>query len=130
MKRRSRLGIVLLGCLCLFSLPILWKAAAPFRMKRQFEEQAREQLRGGTTLFNGKLEEIRVRSLRYNLKSKNYDVKYTVSWSIPKSPYRNSSLTTGNKCSLKPSSSRFWGSCSVGIPISPNKSSFVISMHE
>ncbi len=131
MKRRTKFSIIAGSVLFVALFVVLWKISAPFRMRRQFEEQATAQLRGKTSTFKGNFEKIVVSNLTYNKKTRIYDVKYQTSWFIPNSPYKNSSVVIGYSCSLENLGSEFSGSCLLGIPLQGNqKPYFRVSIHE
>lgn len=131
MKRRTKIQVAAASVTCVALFVALWKASAPFRMKKQFEEQATAGLRGKTSMFKGRFEKVVVSDFGYNKKSDVYNIKYKTSWFIPNSPFKNSSLALSSICSLKNSQGNFSGSCPLGIPLQDDQEPvFRVSIHE
>ncbi|RYX80705.1 hypothetical protein EON83_27345 [bacterium] len=61
------------GAVVLFGA--LWKAAAPFRARRQFEAQAVAQLANTKSAQGNKFHSLRVMSFRYDARADAYDVQ-------------------------------------------------------
>jgi hypothetical protein len=91
MKQRAKPKIIVALLLFVALFAALWKASAPFRMKKQFEEQATTQLRGRrANPYSNRLKpdhvfySVKVESIYHDLKLNRYLIKYTIRYINPK----------------------------------------------